>query len=482
MIEVSHLSKRYGELAAVRDASFTAPKGQILGFLGPNGAGKTTTMRIITGFLPATSGTVRVEGFDVFTQSSEVRRRIGYLPESPPLYNDMTVAGYLRFVAKLKGMARGALAGALDRVLETCGLTGVRDRLLGHLSKGFRQRVGLAQALIHDPPVLILDEPTIGLDPRQIIEIRSLIKTLGGKRTVVLSTHILPEVSQVCDKVVIINDGRIVVEDHLARHGRRRARGRRDGDVSVRNVLTIGGRELRSYFSSPVAYVLLAAYLALAGYFFFALLSAFNQTLQMYSMMRNPEMLSRFNLNQMVVVPLLHNMSVLLIFIVPAISMRMFPEEKRSGTYELLLTSPVRVGEIVLGKFLGGLVLVLLMVALSGYFGRLLVSYGNPEVPMMLSGYLGLALMATVFLAVGTLISSFTDNVVIAYVGTLFALLVLYTIGWLGETMQGAAGRIVRYASITEHFSELAKGVIDTKDLVYFATLLLIGLFLTLRS
>ncbi len=250
----------------------------------------------------------------------------------------------------------------------------------------------------------------------------------------------------------------------------------------MRNVLTIGGRELRSYFSSPVAYVLLAAYLALAGYFFFALLSAFNQTLQMYSMMRNPEMLSRFNLNQMVVVPLLHNMCVLLIFIVPAISMRMFPEEKRSGTYELLLTSPVRVGEIVLGKFLGGLVLVLLMVALSGLFGILLVSYGNPEVPMMLSGYLGLALMATVFLAVGTLISSFTDNVVIAYVGTLFALLVLYTIGWLGETTQGAAGRIVRYASITEHFSELAKGVIDTKDLVYFATLLLIGLFLTLRS
>ncbi len=223
MIEVANLSKRYGELAAVRDASFTAPKGQILGFLGPNGAGKTTTMRIITGFLPATSGTVRVEGFDVFTQSSEVRRRIGYLPESPPLYNDMTVAGYLRFVVKLKGMARGALAGALDRVLETCGLTGVRDRLLGHLSKGFRQRVGLAQALIHDPPVLILDEPTIGLDPRQIIEIRSLIKTLGGKRTVVLSTHILPEVSQVCDKVVIINDGRIVVEDQLANLTRGRA-------------------------------------------------------------------------------------------------------------------------------------------------------------------------------------------------------------------------------------------------------------------
>jgi len=250
----------------------------------------------------------------------------------------------------------------------------------------------------------------------------------------------------------------------------------------MRNVFTIAGKEIRSYFSSPVAYVLLAAYLALAGYFFYALLLAFNQTLQIYSMMRNPEMLEHFNLNQMVIVPLLHNLSVLLIFIVPAITMRMFPEEKRSGTYELLLTSPVRVGEIVVGKFLGGLVLVLLMVLLSGLFGALLLAYGNPELPMMLTGYLGLALMATVFLAIGTLVSSFTENVVIAYVGTLFTLLVLYTIGWLGETLQGTGGDLVRYTSITEHFQELTKGLIDTKDLVYFATVLAIGLFLTQRS
>ena len=216
MIEVANLTKRYGDLFAVRDVSFTAPTGQILGFLGPNGAGKTTTMRIITGFMPATSGTVRVEGFDVFDQSTEVRRRIGYLPENPPLYNDMAVIPYLRFVARLKGVARREVEPAVERVLETCGLTAVRDRLTGHLSKGFRQRVGLAQALIHDPPVLVLDEPTIGLDPAQIRDIRSLIKTLGGKRTVVLSTHILPEVAQVCDKVVIISNGHIVVEDTLA--------------------------------------------------------------------------------------------------------------------------------------------------------------------------------------------------------------------------------------------------------------------------
>jgi len=250
----------------------------------------------------------------------------------------------------------------------------------------------------------------------------------------------------------------------------------------MRNALTIAGKEVRSYFASPVAYVLIAAYVALAGYFFYALLTAFNTSLQIYSMMRNPEMLSRFNLNEMVIVPLLHNMAVLLIFIVPAITMRMFPEEKRAGTYELLLTSPVRVGEIVVGKFLGGLALVLLMVGLSGFFGVLLLLYGNPEVPLMLAGYLGLALMATCFLTIGTLISSFTDNVVIAYVGALFALLVLYTIGWLGETIQGAGAAIIKYVSITEHFQTLLKGIIDTRDLAYFATVLLVGIFLTQRS
>jgi ABC-2 type transport system ATP-binding protein len=216
MLEVRNLTKRYGDIVAVRDVSFSAAQGQILGFLGPNGAGKTTTMRILTGYLPATSGTAKVAGFDVFTDSAEVRRRIGYLPENPPLYADMTTASYLRFVARIKGMARGAIDEAVERVMGICGLSKVSDRLLGHLSKGFRQRAGLAQALIHDPPVLVLDEPTIGLDPRQIIEIRSLIRQLAGQRTVILSTHILPEVSQICEKVVIINEGRVVLEENMA--------------------------------------------------------------------------------------------------------------------------------------------------------------------------------------------------------------------------------------------------------------------------
>ena len=216
MLEVRNLTKRYGDFVAVRDVSFTAAQGQILGFLGPNGAGKTTTMRVLTGFLPATSGTAKVAGFDVFTESAEVRRRIGYLPENPPLYTEMTAEAYLRFVARIKGMARNTIEDAIDRVVQTCGLESVRRRLLGQLSKGFRQRAGLAQALIHDPPVLVLDEPTIGLDPIQIREIRALIQKLAGKRTIILSTHILPEVSQICEKVVIINEGKVVLEQDMA--------------------------------------------------------------------------------------------------------------------------------------------------------------------------------------------------------------------------------------------------------------------------
>lgn len=215
MIEVKNLSKAYGAFEAVKDVSFSVPTGQACGFLGPNGAGKTTTMRIITGYMPASAGTIAVEGFDVFDDSFEVRRRIGYLPETPPLYLEMRVDAYLDHVGRLKGLPRSEIAAARDKVLDDCGLAGVARRLCGHLSKGYRQRAGLAQALIHSPAVLILDEPTIGLDPAQIIEIRQLIRHLATERTVILSTHILPEVAQICQKVVIINEGRIALEAEM---------------------------------------------------------------------------------------------------------------------------------------------------------------------------------------------------------------------------------------------------------------------------
>jgi ABC-2 type transport system ATP-binding protein len=214
MIEVSNLTKRYHDLVAVDDLSFQVARGEVLGFLGPNGAGKTTTMRILTGALPATAGKVEVAGFNVFEQPLKVKRRVGYLPEVPPLYDDLDVAAYLRFVGRLKGL-RKDLRTEVERVLGVCGLAEVRKRLIANLSKGFRQRVGLAQALLGSPDVLILDEPTIGLDPNQIAEIRALIRTLAEQHTVILSTHILPEVVQVCSRVVIIHRGKIAADDTL---------------------------------------------------------------------------------------------------------------------------------------------------------------------------------------------------------------------------------------------------------------------------
>jgi ABC-2 type transport system ATP-binding protein len=214
LITVENLTKRYPPAkTAIEGMSFEVQKGEILGFLGPNGAGKTTTMRIITGFMPASDGNVRVDGFDVFDNPIDVRKRIGYLPENPPLYLDMNVVGYLRFVAKIKGVPRDKVDSEVTRVMKRVNITDVQERIIAKLSKGYKQRVGLAQALLNDPPVLILDEPTIGLDPKQILEVRELIKALAGNHTVVLSTHILPEVEQTCHRVIIIDRGKIVAVD-----------------------------------------------------------------------------------------------------------------------------------------------------------------------------------------------------------------------------------------------------------------------------
>lgn len=210
MIEVEHLSKLYGSTAAIQDVTFSVEQGEILGFLGPNGAGKTTTMRILTGYLPATTGTARIAGFDVHENSMAVRQRIGYLPETPPLYPDMTVEGFLHFVARIKGVVAGDRPQRVENAVKRCNLLEKRQVLIRKLSKGFRQRVGIAQAIVHDPPAIILDEPTVGLDPRQIIDVRHLIKSLAGEHTIILSTHILPEVSMTCSRVAIINRGQVV--------------------------------------------------------------------------------------------------------------------------------------------------------------------------------------------------------------------------------------------------------------------------------
>jgi ABC-2 type transport system ATP-binding protein len=215
MIQTRGLTKTYGDLDAIRDVTFEVEKGKIVGFLGPNGAGKSTTMKILTGFMPATRGTATVAGFDVFEQPMEVKRRVGYLPETPPVYPDLTVHEYLKFVGKLKGLRGEKLASDIERVINKVALTAVIDRLIRNISKGYQQRTGFAQALLGNPEVLILDEPTVGMDPRQIGEVRGIIKELAGDHTVLLSTHILSEVIATCDRVIIISKGSIVADDSL---------------------------------------------------------------------------------------------------------------------------------------------------------------------------------------------------------------------------------------------------------------------------
>jgi len=209
MIEVENITKYYGNIRAIENVTFRVEKGEVVGFLGPNGSGKTTTMRILTCFMPASNGRATVAGYDVFTQSLDVRRHIGYMPESVPLYTEMKVSSYLKYVSKIRKIPRSQRNSRIDAVLESCGLTHMRNRIIGQLSKGYRQRVGLAQALIHNPDVLILDEPTIGLDPKQIVEIRELIKEFGKEHTILLSTHILPEASMICGRIIVINNGSI---------------------------------------------------------------------------------------------------------------------------------------------------------------------------------------------------------------------------------------------------------------------------------
>ena len=235
MIEVRELTKNYGPYRAVDRLTFSVKKGEVVGFLGPNGAGKTTTMKIITGFMPPSGGSAHVGGFDVFENPIEVKKQIGYLPETPPVYGEMSVEAYLRFVAKLKGVEKAKLKAYVERAIEKTDLGTVRNRLIRNLSKGYRQRVGISQALVSDPQVLILDEPTVGLDPRQVAEVRKLIKDLAGEHTIVLSTHILPEVQATCERIIIINRGKIVAEDSLSGLSRR-MQGSSRVHVRVQNV------------------------------------------------------------------------------------------------------------------------------------------------------------------------------------------------------------------------------------------------------
>lgn len=250
----------------------------------------------------------------------------------------------------------------------------------------------------------------------------------------------------------------------------------------MRNVFTIIGKELRAYFVSPVAYVVLTGFLLLGGWFFFNLLSRFNLLLTLYTQFQGGEAANRLNLNDYVIAPLMHNLSIVLVILVPMITMRSFAEEKKSGTYELLLTSPLRTGELVLGKFLASFFFICIMIGLTGVYPIILLVFGNPEVGVMIAGYLGLLLLATVFVSVGLLTSSFTENQIIAAVSGLVATLLLYIIGWPADAAGDVLGPLLRYMSVTEHFADMVKGLIDTRGLIYFGSLIVLALFLTQRS
>jgi len=245
LIEVEHLTKRFGKIVAVDDVSFRVAEGEVVGFLGPNGAGKSTVMRILTAFIPATSGKVRVAGFDPFWESMQVRQRVGYLPENVPLYREMRVSEYLFHRARLKGVVACERKRRIGEVLERCGITEVAHRVIGQLSKGYRQRVGLADALVNDPPILILDEPTIGLDPNQVRLVRDMIRNLGRRRTVLLCTHILSEVEMICPRVIVISGGRIVAEDRTADLKKRLGGTLEDVFVKLTKTADVVGHEAR---------------------------------------------------------------------------------------------------------------------------------------------------------------------------------------------------------------------------------------------
>ena len=541
MIEVEGLTKHYGLTRAVDKVSFNVRRGEVLGFLGPNGAGKSTTMKILTCYLAPTAGRATVAGHDVFDDSLEVRKRIGYLPEDTPIYRDMTVVEYLQFAAAMRGMDRDKVDGRIKEIGRRCGLSDVAGKLVGELSKGYRQRVGLAQAMLHDPDIVILDEPTSGLDPNQIVEIRSLIKEIGQEKTVILSTHILPEVQATCSRVVIISGGKLVadgtpdelrkrerggryrvvvesngvpkdaIRDRLAslagvasceviaaedgshafaidgggggrsaqtdlpRGGRQpldaaragarvRQPGRRFPQPHHRRrsevmspALTISRREIRTYFNSPVAYIVVSVFTIITGYLFFTQLLLEQQA----------EMRGFFG-----------SMPLLFMFLAPAITMRLLADERSSGTLEMLITMPVRDWEVVLGKFLAAMALVCTALGLTLVFAITVRVFGPLDRGPTIGGYLGLLLMGGAYVAIGVMCSAFTRNSIVAFIVAFAISFALFLFGHVVQFVPQALQPLVAFLSISNHFENISRGVIDTRDVIYYLSVMGVSLLM----
>ena len=546
MIEVESLTKDYGYTRAVDKVSFSVRRGEVLGFLGPNGAGKSTTMKILTCFLAPTAGRAVVAGHDVFDDSLEVRKRVGYLPEDTPIYRDMTVVEFLQFAAEMRGMDRHKAAGRIKEIGTRCGLGDVAGKLVGELSKGFRQRVGLAQAILHDPDIVILDEPTSGLDPNQIVEIRSLIKEIGREKTVILSTHILPEVQATCSRVVIISGGKLVADgtpDELrarerggryrvvveierrpqGRHPRtarqpgrghalrgdrgrgrlahvRDRRGRRPATCASRSSArpsTTAGR-CWSWGASPPAWKT------------FSVTSppekrSSHEPRNGHCAAGDPHLFQfarrvhrRHACSRSSRATVLHaavrgeagracaasssNMPMLFMFLAPAITMRLLADEKSSGTLELLITMPVRDWEVVVGKFLAAMALLVTTLALTLVFAITVRALGPLDRGPAIGGYLGLLLMGGAYVSIGVMGSAFTRNSIVAFIIAFAISFVLFLFGQVTSSCRRPLQPLASFLGIGNHFENISRGVIDTRDVIYYLSVMGVCLLLATLS
>jgi ABC-type multidrug transport system ATPase subunit/ABC-type transport system involved in multi-copper enzyme maturation permease subunit len=520
MIEVNCLSKHYGALAAVDDLSFRVGPGEVLGFLGPNGAGKSTTMRIIAGFVVPSAGSVAVCGHDVISAPLAARRALGYLPEGAPAWPEMTPRSFLAFIADVRGLARDSRRRRLTDTIDRLGLGTVLDQRIETLSKGYRRRVGLAQAILHDPPVLVLDEPTDGLDPNQKHEVRTLIREMATQKTILISTHLLEEVQALCSRALIVAHGRLLANDrpaalearsryhgavsvtlaepteptalarprtarsrqrlcpppaHPAAGGRRRTwaarrsvpRAHPRSAAALMNGFTaLYRRELGGYLATPLAAVYVVIFLLLAGAFTFWLGGFFER-------------------GQADLAPFFDFHPWLYLFLVPAVGMRLWAEERRSGSIELLLTLPVRLGTVVIAKFLAAWSVIGVALALTFPIWITVNYLGLPDNGAILAAYLGSLAMAGAFLAIASCLSAATRSQVIAFilaVATCFLLLlaglplVLDAFrGWAAPALVDAVASI----GILTHYQAISKGVLDGRDVAFFVLTIAAWLYAT---
>src|SRR5918992_32653 len=488
MIKVENLVKAFGAKRAVDGVSFGVERGEVLGFLGPNGAGKSTTMRMITGFMPPTAGKVAIGGHDVAESPIEAKRLIGYLPESAASYSDMTVRGFLNFAAEMRGLRGAARKKAVNRVVELCFLQSVLRQSIDTLSKGYRQRTCLAQALIHDPDVLVMDEPTEGLDPNQKHEIRNLIRELGASKAIVFSTHILEEVDAACTRAIIIDRGKIVANgtpeelrdmSQLAGAVTLSAHGASAEKLSeLGRVEDLGGAfriypsdkrkaaELGAYFTSPVAYVFLVIFLLLTGFFTFTAGNFFERG--------EASLAAFFGWHPWVYLVL-----------VPAVGMRLWAEERRSGTLELLLTMPVATWQAIVAKFLASWIFLALALVLTFPAIITVNLLGDPDNGIIAAGYLGSFLLAGAYLAVSCMTSAMTRNQVVAFILSVVLCLFLVLAGFNPVTdlmVRWASPAVVDTVaafSVVTHYDAFQRGVIDSRNLVFFLSVIGFALFAT---